>query len=95
MSGSGTRSLDSVSRDLVLDLETQSLEVRYRIPSQPYEDCLVVREYIVSYYTAVVSGLFSQYFEEIFRSATAQSFHCCFSHLYRISKKPLRSLYIT
>ena len=62
VSGSGTRSLDSVSRDPVPDLETQSLEVRYRyrIPSQPYEDCLGVREYIVSYYSAVISGLFSQ-----------------------------------
>ena len=82
-SGSGTRSLDSVSRDPVPDLETQRLEVRYRIPSQPYEDCLGVWEYIVSHYTAVISGLFSQYFDEIFRSATAQSFSCCFSHLYR------------
>ena len=94
VSGSGTRSLDSVSRGPVPDLETQSLEVRYRIPSQPCEDCLEVREYIVSYYTAVISGLFSQYSDEIFRSATAQSFGCCFSHLFRISQKPLCSLYI-
>ena len=72
---------DSVSRDPVPDLETQSLEVRYWIPSQPYEDCLRVWEYIVSYYTAVISGLFSQYFDEIFCLATAQSFSCCFSHL--------------
>ena len=33
-------------------------------------------EYIVLYYTAVISGLFSQYFDEIFRSATAHSFSC-------------------
>ena len=77
VSGSATRSLDSVSRDPVLHLETQSLQVRYRIPSQPYEDCLGVRECIVSYYTAVISGLFSQYFDEIFRSATAQYFIVC------------------
>ena len=70
VSGSGFGSLDSVSRDPVPDLEAQSLEVRYRIPSLPYEDCLGVREYIVSYYTAVISELFSQYFDEIFRSAT-------------------------
>ena len=90
VSGSGTRSLDSVSRDPVPDLETQSLEVRYRISSHPYEDCLGVREYIVSYYTDVISGSFSQYFDEIFRSATAQSFSCFFfSHLDRISQKPL------
>ena len=49
----------------------------------------------MSYYTAVISGLFSQYFDEVFRSATAQSFSCWFSHLYRISQKPLCSLYIT
>ena len=42
--GSGTGSLDSESRDPVPDLETQSLDVRYRIPRQPYEDCLGVRE---------------------------------------------------
>ena len=84
-----------MSRGPVPDLLTQclgiryrtwkikSLEVRYRIPSQPYEDCLGVREYIVAYYTAVISGLFSQYFS------------CCFSHLNRISQKPLCSLYIT
>ena len=47
ISGSGPKSLDSVSRDAVPDLEIQSLEVRYRMPSQPYEDCLGVREYIV------------------------------------------------
>ena len=85
--GSDTRSPDSVSRNPVPDLETQSLEARNRIPSQPYEDCLGVREYIVSYYTAVVSRLFSQYFDETFRSATVQSFSCCSSHLYRISQK--------
>ena len=78
VSGSGTRSLDSVSRDPVPDLETQSLEVQYHVPSQPYEDCLGVGEYIGSYYTAVISGLFSQYFDEIFHSATTQSFSCCF-----------------
>ena len=50
---------------------------------------------IVSYYKAVISGLISQYFDEIFCSATAKSFSCCFSHLYRISQKPLCSLYIT
>ena len=77
--------LTLVSRDPVPNLETQSLEVRYRIPSKPYKDFLEVREYIVSYYTAVRSGLFSQYFDEIFHSATAQSFSCCFSHFYRIS----------
>ena len=66
VSGSGTRSLVSVSRDPVPDLETQSLEVWYRILSLPYADCLGVREYIVSYYTAVISGLFSQHFDEIF-----------------------------
>ena len=81
---SESRPLDSVYRDPVPDLETQSLEVRYRIPSQPYEDRLGVREYIVSYYTAVIFGLFSQYFDEIFRSATTQFFICCFCHLYRI-----------
>ena len=54
-----------MSRDPVPDFETQSLEVQYRIPSQPYEDCLGVREYIVSYYTAIISGLFLQYFDEI------------------------------
>ena len=43
VSGSGTGPLDSESRDQVPDLETQSLEVRYRIPRQPYEDCLGVR----------------------------------------------------
>ena len=59
VSGSGTRSHDSVLRDPVPDLETQSLKVRYRIPNQPYEDCLGVREYILSYHTAVISGLFS------------------------------------
>ena len=86
---------NAVSRDPVPELETQSLEVWYRIPSQPYEDCFGLWEYIVSFYTAVISGLFSQYFDEIFRSATAQSFSCCFSRLYRISQKPLCSLYIT
>ena len=44
VSGSGTGPLDSESRDPVPDLEIQSLEVRYRIPRQPYEDCLGVRE---------------------------------------------------
>ena len=43
VSGSGTGPLDSESRDPVPDLETQSLEVQYQIPSQPYEDCLGVR----------------------------------------------------
>ena len=42
---SGSGPPDPESRDAVLDLETQSLEVRYRIPSQPYEDCLRVQEY--------------------------------------------------
>ena len=93
VSGFGTRSLDSVSRDPVPDLETQSPEVWYRISSQPYEDCLGVREYLVSYYTAVISGLFSQYFAEIFRSTTAQSFSCCFSHLYRMSETTVFSVY--
>ena len=94
-----------MSRGPVPDLLTQclgiryrtwrlGLEVRYRTPNQPYEDCLGVREYIVSYYTTVISGLVSQYFDEIFRSATALSFSCCFSNLYRISQKPLCSLYI-
>ena len=57
-SGSGTGPLDYESRDPVPDLETQSLEVRYRIPSQSYEDCLGVREYIISYYTAVIFAIF-------------------------------------
>ena len=45
----GTGPLDSESRDPVPDLENQSLEVQYRIPRQPYEDCLGVRQYIESY----------------------------------------------
>ena len=35
-----------VSRGPVPDPSTRSLEVRYRTPSQSYEDCLGVREYI-------------------------------------------------
>ena len=84
VSGSGTGPLDSESRDPVPDLETQSLEVRYRTPSQPYADCLGVREYIVSYYTAVIFCLLSFSYR-------------CFSHLYRIifiNQKSLCSLYI-
>ena len=40
VSGSGTGPLGSESRDPVPYFETQSLEGRYWIPSQPYEDCL-------------------------------------------------------
>ena len=57
------RLLDSESRDPVLDLETQSLEVRLPDPG--------VRENIVSHYTAVIFGLFSQYVGKIFSSAIA------------------------
>ena len=43
----GTGSLDSKkSRDPVPDLDTPSLQVRYRILRQSYEDCLGVREFI-------------------------------------------------
>ena len=44
VSGSGTGPLDSEARDPVPDLETQSLEVGYRIPRQPCEAFLGVRE---------------------------------------------------
>ena len=94
-----------MSRGPVPDRLTQCLGIRTRpgnskskgpVPDpEPTIGLSRVREYIVSYYTAVISGLFSQYFDEIFRSATAQSFSCCFSHLFRISQKPLCSLYIT
>ena len=76
VSGSGTGSLDSEARDPVPDLETQSLEVRYRIPRQPYEDCLGVRELIVSYLTVVIFGLISQYFNKIFCSGTFVQLPC-------------------
>ena len=89
VSGSVTGPLDSESMDTIPDLETQSLEDWYRIPSQPYEDCLRVREYIVSYYTAVILELLSFSYCEIFYML---------SHLYRIifiTQKSLCSLYIT
>ena len=63
--------LTLVSRDPVPNLETQSLEVRYRIPSKPYKDFLEVREYIVSYYTAVISyfrSILTKYFIQLPRN---------------------------
>ena len=70
VSGPGTGPLDPESMDPVPDLETQSLEVWYQISSQPYEDCLEVREYIVSYNTVVI---FLQYFDNIIRSVTVSN----------------------
>ena len=64
--GSGTGPLDSESRYSVPDLEAQILKVRYRTLSQPYEDCLGVGEYIVSYYTAVIFGLLSFRYHAVF-----------------------------
>ena len=50
-----------MSRGPVPDPYTCSLEVRYRTPSQSYEDCLGVREYI----TMDIYWIISFYFREI------------------------------
>ena len=50
-----------MSRGQVPDPQTRSLEVRYRTPSQSYEDCLEVREYI----TMGVYWIISLYFRDI------------------------------
>ena len=53
--------LKEVSRGPVPDPLARSLEVQYRTPSQSYEDCLGVREYI----TMDIYWMISLYFREI------------------------------
>ena len=58
----GQKSIEkAVSWGPVPDPYTRSLEVRYRTPSQSYEDCLGVREYI----TMDIYWIISLYFGEI------------------------------